>query len=371
MLRVDFIIILKKVNYNFGKCLLLFYQIKQRSFVAMKLLNVETLTPEHIEFINAQNAEGKGLREIIRDEMKAKSVTPKVRNEVKKIKEKLEQMGYVLIDGFYKLDEKEEDIVEEIKEEVQQEDGEIVQQPEQQVEKSNTKKPYLTKKKKAEEEEQKRKEREEKLKKNPFTGIYSDDVLKVVDDVAVDIAKGKVKNIGVYTTDKVEEAFKLLQNRFYYIPNYLLISACVYFTEKNVDKFMKSKWVEEFSKAYHEDEQFRKFKNDTESSKKLKEEKKEITSRLEVIKDKKEFEEEEKELKIRLRKINSELRRKQTNVKMSSYVATTLINVLKAKFPFLSQSDIILMCMYSFSYCMNENEEELRKYLEEFENKIN
>ena len=55
----------------------------------MKLLNVETLTTEHIEFINAQSAEGRGLREIVRDEMKAKSVTPKVRSEIKGIKEKL------------------------------------------------------------------------------------------------------------------------------------------------------------------------------------------------------------------------------------------------------------------------------------------
>lgn len=336
----------------------------------MKLLNVETLTPEHIEFINAQNAEGQGLREIVRHEMKAKSVTPKVRNEVKKIKEKLEQMGYILIDGFYKLEEKEEVVNEESKEEVQQEEGEIVEyskEESEQKEESKPKKTYSTKKKKAEEEEQKRKKREEKLKENPFVSVSSYELLETVDDIAVDIAKGEVKNIGVYTSDKVDEAFKLLQNRYYYIPNYLLISACVYFTEKNLDKFSKSKWVEEFSKAYHEDKQIRKFNNERESSKKLKEEKKEIASRLEVIKDEKEVE----ELKNRLREINSKLRRKQTNVKMSTYVADTLMSFLKRKFPFLSQSDIILMCMYSFSQCMIENEEELRKYLEECENKRN
>ena len=315
----------------------------------MKLLNVENLTTEHIEFINAQNAEGRGLREIVRDEMKAKSVTQKVRGEIKKIKEKLDKMGYVLVDGFYKLEEKEEFIIEEPKEETQQE------------EKPKIKKTYLTKKQKAELEEQKKKEREEKLKENPFVSVSSYELLEAVDDIAVDIAKGEVKNVGVYTSDPVEEAFKLLQNRFYYIPNYLLISACVYFTQNNLDEFAKSKWVEEFSKAYHDDKELRKFKNDTESSKKLKEEKKEIASRLEVIKDEKEVE----ELKSRLRKINSKLRRKQTNVKMSTYVANTLMNYLKRKFPFLSQSDIILMCMYSFSQCMNENEEELRKRIEE------
>ena len=338
----------------------------------MKLVNVETLTTEHIEFINAQNAEGRSLRDIVRYEMKAKSVTQKVRSEIKKIKEKLDEMGCVLVDGFYKLEEKEEVVVEESKEEIQQKDEEVIQQSEQKEEEAKPKKTYLTKKQKAEleeqkrqEEEQKKKELEEKLKGNPFIGIHSDELLEVVDDIAVDIAKGEVKNVGVYTSDKVEEAFKLLQDRFYYIPNYLLISACVYFTEKNLDKFAKSKWVEEFSKAYHDDKEFRKFKNDTEFSKKLKEEKKEIACRLEVIKDKKEFEKEEKELKIRLRKINSELRRKQTNVKMSTYVANTLMNPLKRKFPFLSQSDIILMCVYSFSKCMNENEEELRKRIEE------
>ena len=61
----------------------------------------------------------------------------------------------------------------------------------------------------------------------------------------------------------------------------------MYFTQNNLDEFAKSKWVEEFSKAYHDDKELRKFKNDTESSKKLKEEKKEIASRLEVIKDEK------------------------------------------------------------------------------------
>lgn len=321
----------------------------------MKLLNVETLTPEHIEFINAQNAEGQGLREIIRGEMKAKSVTPKVRNEVKKIKEKLEQMGYVLIDGFYKLDEKEEDIVEENKEEVQQEDGGIVEdskEESEQKEASKPKKPYLTKKKKAEEEAEKQRKLEERLRENPFYLVHEYDLLSQVDRIATDMVEEGAKSLGVYVNEESEKAFEGLQKRFYYIPNYLLISVSIYFTCKYLDEFTNSKWGNEFiENAFKIEKNRRDFK------------KKETLRMIEFVKQKLEQIDLESEEGISSRKYLKELRddlesqkkRKQTNVKTSRFVAETALALVQDKFPFLSKSDVVNLCIYSFSNCMTIN----------------
>lgn len=337
----------------------------------MELLKAQAITPEIVAFINEKIAEGQGIEEIIMHEFNQKKVTKRVADKAQSIEKMITDLGYVLKENGYELTQKEEEINEESKGDVQQEEGDIVEDSKedtQQKEESKPKKTYSTKKKKAEEEEQKRREKEEQLKENPFLFVSSFDLLIEVDFIAKQIANGKVKNIGVYTNEKVDEAFKLLQDRFYYIPNYLLICAAVNFTYLNLDNFMQSKWADEFYEVYQSDKQSRKSKNEMESSKKLKEEKKEITSRLEVIKDKKEFKEEREELKIQLRKINSELRRKQTNVKMSTSAADQAMYWLKNKFPFLSQSDIILMCIYAFSKCMNENEEELKKRIEKRKN---
>lgn len=327
----------------------------------MELLKAQAITPEIVDFINDKIAEGQGIETIIMHEFNQKKVTKRVADKAKSIEKMITDLGYVLKENGYELQQKEEVIIEESKEETQQEEGDIVEdskeESEQKQDDSKPKKTYLTKKQK-----------EEELRENPFLSVHPFSVLMEVDHIATQISAGNIKNIGVYTNDKVDEAFKLLQDRFYYIPNYLLICAAVKFTSDNLDNFVKSKWVDEFYEVYNHDKRIRKNKNDAESSKKLKEEKKEITSRLEVIKDKKEFKNEEEELKIRLRKINSELRRRQTNVKMSDYVADTSMYWLKKKFPFLSQSDIILMCVYAFSKCMNENEEESRKRLEERNN---
>lgn len=300
----------------------------------MKFVNLDVLTEDHINVLNEKMTEGQGIREILRRELGAKSVTKKVRDEVNKLNEKLQNAGYILEEGVYKMKQQEVEIIDESKEESKQKSE------------TKNKKTYMTKKQKAEMEEQKRKELEEQLKENPFLLISRWDLLEEVDRVACDISSGKVKPIGVYTNCYVDEAFKELQDRFYYIPSYLLINASVRFAERNLDSFINSKWVEEFTKIYQNDKRDRKIKND--SLKDLKEEKKEISKKLNEISKNEEL---NNELKERLKKINSELRRKQTNVKMSTHIADVSMFFLKEKFPFLSQSDIVLMCVYSFSKC--------------------
>ena len=304
----------------------------------MKLSKIQAATPEVIEFINRKMAEGQGIMDVLLVEFKQKSVTKRVADKAQSIEKMIEELGYILKDGVYKMKEKEVKIVEETKEE-SQEKTEV-----------KNKKTYLTKKQKAELEEQKQREWEERLKENPYANTW--DFLEQIDYIACDISKGKSKQVGVYMSDYVEEAFAALQNRFYYIPSYLLINACVHYTQKNLNNFIESKWVEEFTKIYHKEKLIRKIKS--EKSKELKEEKKEITNKLSEISNQ---DDSVNVLKERLKIINSELRRKQTNVKMSTYIADTSMFFLKEKFPFLSQSDIILMCVYSFSKCfINELE---------------
>lgn len=309
----------------------------------MKLSKIQAATPEVIEFINNKMAEGQEITDILLVEFKQKTITKRVADKVEAIKKMIKESGYILEGGFYKIREKE---TKNIKDETDKS---------QQSAEQKSKKNYLTKKQKAELEEQRRREREERLKENPYLNTTTWDLLKQVDYIASDIGSGKFKQVGVYMNTYVEEAFAPLQNRFYYIPNYLLINACVRYTEENLNNFIESKWVDKFTEIYHKEKLIRKIKS--EKLNELKEEKKEITKKLSEIS---KHDGSVENLKDRLRSINSELRRKQTNVKMSTYIADTSMYFLKEKFPFLSQSDIILMCVYSFSKCFNNELEKVK-----------
>lgn len=296
----------------------------------MKLSKIQAATPEVIEFINNKMAEGHEVTDILLVEFKQTKITKRVSDKAEAITKMIKESGYVLKDGLYKKEEKEVKNIEEDKENSQKKT------------KTKNKKTYLTKKQKAEMDEKKQREMKERLKENPYL-CNTLDLLYQIDYIACNIAAGKFKNVGVYMNPFVEQAFKDLQDRFYYLPNYLLINASVYYTEKNLDAFIDSKWVEEFTKIYHQEKIIRKNK-----SEKLKEEQREITNKLEISK----HDDGSLDiLKERLKSINSELRRKQTNVKMNTHIADTIMYLLKEKFPFLSQSDIILMCIYSFSKC--------------------
>lgn len=304
----------------------------------IKFTELDVITEEHVAVLNEKLAEKKGIREILRSEMGAKTVTKRVRDEVDKLTEKLRDLGYILEDGVYKLKQ------QELKNEAVK--GEIETKIEEVLEKKEdvkVKKTYMTKKQKEELEAQRQRELEEKLKENPFYFIDSDDVLKTVDFIACDIAAGKVKNVGVYTIDEVSKSFKTLQDRFYYIPSYLLISASVNFTQRNLDSFMTSKWVDHFSKIYQKDKQNREVRN------------KELNKKIKEIEEKLETNDSNEELEKELKELNTKKKRKQMNVKMNEFVADTSMYFLKKKFPFLSQSDIVVMCIYAFSECINEN----------------
>ncbi len=319
--------------------------IQERSFDVMELLKVDVITPEIVDFINEKMAEGQGIREILRRELGAKSVTKKVRGEVNKLNEKLQDAGYFLEEGVYKLKQQEVEIIEESNEESQQKSE------------TKNKKTYMTKKQKAELEEQKRKEFEEKLKENPYTLVSNWEVLQTVDRIAISMAEGEVKPLGIYVNSQVEKVFEALQKRFYYIPNYLLISASIDLTYKNLEHLIESNLSQEFiEKAYKVEKNVREFRiNETKKDiefveKKLEglenesEEAKLSRERLDVLK---------KELKERQK-------RKQTNVKTSVLIADTTISLIQDKFPFLSKSDVANLCVYSFSKCFTKELNQLK-----------
>lgn len=319
--------------------------IQERSFDVMELLKVDVITPEIVDFINEKMAEGQGIREILRRELGAKSVTKKVRGEVNKLNEKLQDAGYFLEEGVYKLKQQEVEIIEESNEESQQKSE------------TKNKKTYMTKKQKAELEEQKRKEFEEKLKENPYTLVSNWEVLQTVDRIAISMAEGEVKPLGIYVNSQVEKVFEALQKRFYYIPNYLLISASIDLTYKNLEHLIESNLSQEFiEKAYKVEKNVREFRiNETKKDiefveKKLEglenesEEAKLSRERLDVLK---------KELKERQK-------RKQTNVKTSVLIADTTISLIQEKFPFLSKSDVANLCVYSFSKCFTKELNQLK-----------
>lgn len=323
--------------------------IQERSFDVMELLKVDVITPEIVDFINEKMAEGQGIREILRRELGAKSVTKKVRGEVNKLNEKLQDAGYFLEEGVYKLKQQEVEIIEESNEESQQKSE------------TKNKKTYMTKKQKAELEEQKRKEFEEKLKENPYTLVSNWEVLQTVDRIAISMAEGEVKPLGIYVNSQVEKVFEALQKRFYYIPNYLLISASIDLTYKNLEHLIESNLSQEFiEKAYKVEKNVREFRiNETKKDiefveKKLEglenesEEAKLSRERLDVLK---------KELKERQK-------RKQTNVKTSVLIADTTLSLIQDKFPFLSKSDVANLCVYSFSKCFMKELNQLKGDLE-------
>ena len=223
--------------------------------------------------------------------------------------------------------------------EIDDKSNEIDKSESEQINKEETKnkRSYVSKK-------QKEKELEEHLKENPYTLLYPSEILNSIDYIAQDISANKVKNVGVYTIDEVNQSFKKLQERFFYLPNYLLITVAVRYTQSNLDNFIKSKWVDEFTKVYQKDKRNREFKLE------------EINSEIKKIQD--ELEklegdvEKKKALEKELKRLNSEKKRKQSNIKMNEFVADTSMYSLKQKFPFLSQSDIVNMCVYAFSECV-------------------
>lgn len=319
--------------------------IQERGFDVMELLKVDVITPEIVDFINEKMAEGQGIREILRRELGAKSVTKKVRGEVNKLNEKLQDAGYFLEEGVYKLKQQEVEIIEESNEESQQKSE------------TKNKKTYMTKKQKAELEEQKRKEFEEKLKENPYTLVSNWEVLQTVDRIAISMAEGEVKPLGIYVNSQVEKVFEALQKRFYYIPNYLLISASIDLTYKNLEHLIESNLSQEFiEKAYKVEKNVREFRiNETKKDIKF------VEKKLE------ELDNESEEAKLsreRLSDLRKELKerqkRKQTNVKTSVLIADTTLSLIQDKFPFLSKSDVANLCVYSFSKCFTKELNQLK-----------
>lgn len=303
--------------------------IQERSFTLMKLSKLQVVTPEIVEFINEKMAEGQGIQDVLLVEFKQKSVTKRVADKAQSIEKMINELGYILKDGIYKMEEKEVEIVEETKEESQQK-AEV-----------KNKKTYVTKK-------QKQKEIEEKLKENPFALVSDWDVLQTVDRIAVAMTEGEVKPLGVYVNSEVEKVFETLQKRFYYIPNYLLISASIDLTYKNLEYLIESNLSQDFiEKAYKVEKNVREFR--------INETKKDIEF---VEKKLEELDNEREEAKLsreRLSDLRKELKdrqkRKQTNVKTSVLIADATLSLIQDKFPFLSKSDVVNLCVYSFSKC--------------------
>lgn len=295
----------------------------------MKLSKLQVVTPEIVEFINEKMAEGQGIQDVLLVEFKQKSVTKRVADKAQSIEKMINELGYILKDGIYKMEEKEVEIVEETKEESQQK-AEV-----------KNKKTYVTKK-------QKQKEIEEKLKENPFALVSDWDVLQTVDRIAVAMTEGEVKPLGVYVNSEVEKVFETLQKRFYYIPNYLLISASIDLTYKNLEYLIESNLSQDFiEKAYKVEKNVREFR--------INETKKDIEF---VEKKLEELDNESEEAKLsreRLSDLRKELKdrqkRKQTNVKTSVLIADATLSLIQDKFPFLSKSDVVNLCVYSFSKC--------------------
>lgn len=303
--------------------------IQERSFTLMKLSKLQVVTPEIVEFINEKMAEGQGIQDVLLVEFKQKSVTKRVADKAQSIEKMINELGYILKDGIYKMEEKEVEIVEETKEESQQK-AEV-----------KNKKTYVTKK-------QKQKEIEEKLKENPFALVSDWDVLQTVDQIAVAMTEGEVKPLGVYVNSEVEKVFETLQKRFYYIPNYLLISASIDLTYKNLEYLIESNLSQDFiEKAYKVEKNVREFR--------INETKKDIEF---VEKKLEELDNESEEAKLsreRLSDLRKELKdrqkRKQTNLKTSVLIADATLSLIQDKFPFLSKSDVVNLCVYSFSKC--------------------
>lgn len=321
----------------------------------MELLKAQAITPEIVEFINEKIAEGQGIEEIVMHEFNQKKVTKRVADKAQSIEKMITDLGYVLKENGYELQPKEEVIIEEFKEEVQQEEGDIVEEfkeETQQKEESKPKKTYSTKKKKAELEAEKQRKLEEELRENPFYLVHKYDLLSKVDQVATDMVEEGTKSLGVYVNEEAEKAFEELQKRFYYIPNYLLISASISFTCKYLYEFTNSKWGNEFiENAFKVEKNRRDFR------------KKETLRMIEFVQQKLEqidLESEEginsrKHLKELRKDLESQKKRKQTNVKTSKFVAETALVLVQDKFPFLSKSDVVNLCIYCFSNCMTIN----------------
>jgi len=298
----------------------------------MDIVKSKVLTTEMIDFINGKIAEGLSLEGLVLEQFNQKKATKRVSDKVTSIEQALKNMGYILNNGKYELEKVEENISSENSAEIDKSKSEEINKEE-----TKNKRSYVTKK-------QKEKELEEQLKENPYTLLYPSEILNSIDYIAQDISANKVKNVGVYTIDEVNQSFKKLQERFFYLPNYLLITVAVRYTESNLDNFIKSKWVDEFTKVYQRDKRNREFKLE------------EINSEIKKIQD--ELEklegdvEKKKALEKELKRLNSEKKRKQSNIKMNEFVADTSMYFLKQKFPFLSQSDIVNMCIYAFSECV-------------------
>ena len=81
----------------------------------MKLSKLQVVTPEIVEFINEKMAEGQGIQDVLLVEFKQKSVTKRVADKAQSIEKMIKELGYILKDGIYKMEEKEVEIVEETK----------------------------------------------------------------------------------------------------------------------------------------------------------------------------------------------------------------------------------------------------------------
>lgn len=316
----------------------------------MDIVKSKVLTTEMVDFINSKMAEGLSLEGLVLEQFNQKKATKRVSDKVASVEQELKNMGYILNNGKYELEKAEEDIPSEIPTKNDDNSNEIKESQSEEINKEETKnkRSYVSKK-------QKEKELEQQLKENPYTLLYPNQILNNIDYIARDISANKVKNVGVYNIEEVNQSFKKLQERFFYLPNYLLITVAVRYTESNLDNFVKSKWVDEFTKVYQTDKRNREFKLE------------QINPQIKKIEDELEnFEgdsEKKKALEKELKRLNSEKKRKQSNIKMNEFVADTSMYSLKQKFPFLSQSDIVNMCVYAFSECAVDYLKEVGDYL--------
>ncbi|WP_279022249.1 hypothetical protein [Intestinibacter bartlettii] len=280
----------------------------------MLLLEQEKITEESIKYINSKTKNNFSIRGIIREELGEDSSKTEVERIRKSISKKITKAGFIF-DKDKKIYVKKNDFEQEQIEHIVSENLKINTNKKDniQCEKNNIDNETIQKNNENNLDKIKRKytkKIDRKLNENPlYYDVQVINILTYIDSISQEMREQQ-QPLGVFVEPSVLELFSTILDRFHYINQYQLIQLAIHCVAKNIDSIQQSNFLMEYSNFIVQN----KFMTD-----------------------------------------------KKKQMTMKSYPKTKeMINTITINFPLLKRADIVSFCLYIFTKCyedvQNEND---------------
>lgn len=263
----------------------------------MELLKEKKVDQDFIDYLNVKLKDGMTLRQIVESELDSSATKDDISKALERLKGKIKRSPYRIKDKIYQFKDNAQEPVEEVTPEptppVCMDKKNKAIEP---VEVSDKKQEELVVKK-----------YEESLKSNPLSFDVS--VHEILNNVHFTFNSIKnspnTKPLGVYLFPGVVKEFKAIENYFEYLPSYLLVNVAISTIGSRSEEVKKSDLISEFEEVVAHDK--------------------------------------------RLMKVKTNVKKKQSNIKISDHVAKTIYFLLNYDFPLLNQSELVNLCLYCFA----------------------